>query len=159
EEMVHFVAQGIGGLLDTGVPVVPAGRQQIVGVAAMARQLHAVHREAGVVQALAEQPHFHRRAGEAVDQEDAAAVAQKEKIGLADHAVTPAGTCGKARIASFHPAFLRKRTITPWPTRGTCASSKARTHSTVRLLARFPGSSSSLDAPSMGPMRSTCACH
>jgi hypothetical protein len=42
-------------LFDAGVPVAPAGGEQILDVAAMAGQLHAVHGESGTVQALAEQ--------------------------------------------------------------------------------------------------------
>src|SRR6185437_14827358 len=76
----------VDGLLDTGIPVAPAGGEQVIDTAAVPGQLHAVHAEAGPVQTLAEQAHFHRGAGEAVDQQHAAAATLEEEVGLLDHA-------------------------------------------------------------------------
>src|ERR1700735_5316383 len=47
-----------------------------------------MHSKAGAVQALAEQTHFRRRAGEAVDQQHTAAATLEEKVSLLDHAFT-----------------------------------------------------------------------
>ncbi len=85
EQMVDLAGQFVRGALDAGVPVAPAGGEQVFDIAAMAGQLHAVHRVAGVVEALAEQAHFHRRAGQAMDQQHAAAVTFEEKFGWLDH--------------------------------------------------------------------------
>ena len=85
KKILNALAQEIGRHLHAGKPVFRVTRQQVVHVAAMPCELHAVDREAGLVEALAEYTHFVRRTGQAMYQQDAAGSTFEEKIGFLDH--------------------------------------------------------------------------
>ena len=71
DDVVAGLLQAVVLLLHGGAPVLPAGRLELVGGAAMARQLRHVHGVAGASQTLRHEAHLHRRPAEAVDQEEA----------------------------------------------------------------------------------------
>jgi hypothetical protein len=85
EEMIDVFAQAVGGFRHAGRPVAPAGREQVVDVATMAGELHAEHAETGALQAVADIAHLGRRAGQAVDEQDASAAAAQVEFGRLDH--------------------------------------------------------------------------
>src|SRR5262249_23029224 len=80
------LAQRVEPGLDAGVPVAPAGRQQVALVAAVPGELRTVHREAGAREALGDELRLERRAAEPVDQQETGAgVADRGAVVGAEH--------------------------------------------------------------------------
>ena len=110
----------VGGFFDAGVPVAPPRGEQVVHVAAMTRQLHAIDGETSAIQAFAEQAHFHRRARQPVNEQHAAAPTLEEKLGLLDHAVAPCmAGCRKLAVPCLSQHACRPRFLQSFA--GVCA--------------------------------------
>ena len=77
-------AQPLEGGNDARIPILPSGRQEIGGVAAMARELAAVDGEAVAGEALRDEFQLDRRAAEPVDQQEAGASAADGEAAIDD---------------------------------------------------------------------------
>ena len=99
EQVIHLVAVLLGSRFHAGVPVAPAGIEQVVDIAAVSRQLHAIDAVARAVEPLAEQTHLGGSTGQAMNKQHTAAAAFKAELDVLDHSEAPVqrAECGKWR--------------------------------------------------------------